>query len=156
MMNHRLLNHLHHQPLLNQFIQVKHHKVRSCCFPLSCIYTYTYTYIHTGDTVVQFSQEEYMVDETAGYVSLKVIIIGQRYLPISFKYKVFVSNTEFQPYPGLYVYKCTAFGVPYCTSYTTIVVYSRDHKGVGVAHEITLPKKTASIFPDNDEAVSVK
>ena len=26
-------------------------------------------------------------------------------------------------------------------SYTRIVVYSRDHKGVGVAHKIKLPKK---------------
>ena len=26
-------------------------------------------------------------------------------------------------------------------SYTTIVVYSRDHKGVGMAHEIKSPKK---------------
>ena len=52
--------------------------------------------------MVQFSQGEYMVDESAGYVTLKVIISGKRYLPISFNYKVFVSNTEFQPYPGLY------------------------------------------------------
>ena len=48
-----------------------------------------------------------MVDESAGYISLKVIIIGQRYLPISFNYKVFVSNTKFQPYPGLYSILCT-------------------------------------------------
>ena len=33
----------------------------------------------------------------------------------------------------------TLFGVP-CTSYSTIVLYSKDHKGVGMAHEITLPK----------------
>ena len=52
--------------------------------------------------MVQFSQEEYMVDEPAGYAKLKVIITGHRYLPISFNYKVLVSNTEFQPYPGLY------------------------------------------------------
>ena len=36
-----------------------------------------------------------------------------------------------------------------------IVVYSRDHKGVGMAHEIKSPKKTASVFPDDDEAVLV-
>ena len=53
--------------------------------------------------VVQFSQGEYTVNESAGYASLKVNIIGHRNLPISFKYKVFVSSTEFQPYPGLYV-----------------------------------------------------
>jgi len=51
--------------------------------------------------MVQFSQDEYMVNESAGHASLRVIIIGQRDLPISFNYKVFVSNTEFQPYPGL-------------------------------------------------------
>ena len=27
-----------------------------------------------------------------------------------------------------------------------------NHKGVGMAHEITSPKKPASIFPDDDEA----
>jgi len=52
--------------------------------------------------MVQFSQKEYMVDESTSYAKLKVIITGQRYLPISFNYKVFVSNTEFQPYPGLH------------------------------------------------------
>ena len=42
-------------------------------------------------------------------------------------------------------------------SYTTIVVYSRDHKGVGVAHKMTsAKKKTATIFPDDDEAVLVR
>ena len=40
-------------------------------------------------------------------------------------------------------------------SFSTIVLYSRDHKGVGVAHEIVSPKKTASISPDNDEAVLI-
>ena len=37
-------------------------------------------------------------------------------------------------------------------SYSMIVQYSRDHKGVGVAHKKTSP---ASLFPDNDEAVLV-
>jgi len=52
---------------------------------------------------VQFSEDEYMVDESAGYASLKVIVSGQRHLPISFTYNVFVSNTKFQPYPGMTV-----------------------------------------------------
>ena len=30
-----------------------------------------------------------------------------------------------------------------------VVAYSRDHEGVGVAHEIVSPKKPASIFPDD-------
>ena len=38
-------------------------------------------------------------------------------------------------------------------SYSTIV---RDHKGVGVAHEKASPKKPASSFPDNYEAVLVR
>ena len=38
------------------------------------------------------------------------------------------------------------------TSYSVIVVYSRDHKGVGVAHEKTSPKN----LPDDDEAVLVR
>ena len=42
-------------------------------------------------------------------------------------------------------------------SYSTIVLYSRDHKEVGVAQKVTSPKLTpASIFPDNDEAVLVR
>jgi len=61
----------------------------------------TCKYIYTDNIVVQFSKDEYMVDESAGYASLRVDIIGQRDLPISFNYKVFVSNTEFHPYPGL-------------------------------------------------------
>jgi len=52
--------------------------------------------------MVQFSQAEYMVHESADYAFLKVIIIGQRYIRISFNYKVFVSSTEFHPYPGLH------------------------------------------------------
>ena len=45
-----------------------------------------------------------------------------------------------------------------CTiiTYSMIVPYSRDHKGVGVAHKIISPKKTASIFPDDHEAVLVR
>ena len=39
-------------------------------------------------------------------------------------------------------------------SHTT--VYSRDHKGVGMAHEIISPKKTASISPNDDQAVLVR
>ena len=52
--------------------------------------------------VVQFSQEEYMAAESAGYAKLKVIISGRHDRPISIKYKVFVSSAEFQPNPGLY------------------------------------------------------
>ena len=32
----------------------------------------------------------------------------------------------------------------------------RNHKGVGVTHEITSPKKIASISPDDNEAVLVR
>jgi len=32
-------------------------------------------------------------------------------------------------------------------SYSTIALYNTDHTGVSVAHKITSPKKTASIFP---------
>ena len=46
-------------------------------------------------------------------------------------------------YPSKLHYACKRIIM---LSYTTIVVYSRDHKGVGVAHKITSPKK-ASIFP---------
>ena len=41
-------------------------------------------------------------------------------------------------------------------SYSTIVLYSRDHKGVGMAHEITSPKNQPQFFPDNNEVVLVK
>ena len=37
--------------------------------------------------------------------------------------------------------------------FSFIIVYSRDNKGVGVAHKIISP---ASIFPDDDEAVLVR
>ena len=36
-----------------------------------------------------------------------------------------------------------------------IVLYSRDHKGVGVAHE-NITQKPALFFPDDDEAVLVR
>jgi len=38
-------------------------------------------------------------------------------------------------------------------SYTTIVVYKKDDKRVGVIHGVASP---ASIFPDNSEAVLVR
>ena len=40
-------------------------------------------------------------------------------------------------------------------SYSTIVLYSRDHKGVGMAHK-NITQKTALLFPDDDEAVLVR
>ena len=46
----------------------------------------------------------------------------------------------------LYLYAGRSMSISHCM----IVLYSRDHKGVGVAHE-----KPASIFPDDDEAVLV-
>jgi len=64
--------------------------------------TFINKFTNTGNSLVHFSQEEYMVNESAGYITLKVIISGRIYLPISFNYKVFVSNTEFKPNPGLY------------------------------------------------------
>ena len=38
------------------------------------------------------------------------------------------------------------------SSYSTIMLYSKDHKGVGMAHKITSPQKQ----PDNNEAVLVR
>ena len=40
-------------------------------------------------------------------------------------------------------------------SYSMIVLYSRDYKGVGVAHEKTSPKNQLQ-FSDDDEAVLVR
>ena len=45
-----------------------------------------------------------------------------------------------------------------CTSIIqcdTVVLYIKDHKGWGVAHEITSPK-IVSVFLDNNEAVLVR
>jgi len=52
---------------------------------------------------VKFSQEEYMVDEYAGSVSLQVMIsnAGERKHSISFRYKVFVSDNKFSHKSGL-------------------------------------------------------
>ena len=36
-------------------------------------------------------------------------------------------------------------------SYSTIVLYNRDYKGVGVAHKITSPNNQPQFFPDDDE-----
>ena len=41
-------------------------------------------------------------------------------------------------------------------SYNTIVLYSRDHKGVGMAHEKNITQIPASHFPDENEAVLVR
>ena len=41
------------------------------------------------------------------------------------------------------------------TSYGTKVLYSRDHKGVGVVH-VRHHQKPASLFPDDDEAVLIR
>jgi len=49
----------------------------------------------------QFSQEEYMVDESAGHVILKVTVNGHRSFPISVNLKVFTSS-KFQPRAGKY------------------------------------------------------
>ena len=35
-------------------------------------------------------------------------------------------------------------------SYSMIVLYSRDHKGLGVAHEKNITQKLALIFPHDD------
>jgi len=40
-------------------------------------------------------------------------------------------------------------------SWTTLVVYSRDHKGVCVAKKIMSPKNSALFFPDDDQTVLV-
>ena len=42
--------------------------------------------------------------------------------------------------------------MPPSKSYSTIVLYSRDHKGLGVAYEITSPQNQ----PPDDEAVLVR
>ena len=38
----------------------------------------------------------------------------------------------------------------------TIVLYSRDHKGVGHGPRNNITQKPASIFPDDDETVLVR
>ena len=58
----------------------------------------------TADIYVQFSQELYVVDESASYAILKVTVNGLRASSISVNVKVFVSN-EFQPKAGSYM--CT-------------------------------------------------
>ena len=54
----------------------------------------------TADIYVQFSQKLYVVDESAGYATVKVMVNGFRALPISVKVKIFVSN-KFQPKTGM-------------------------------------------------------
>ena len=44
---------------------------------------------------------------------------------------------------------------PHALSYSTIVLYSRDHAGVGVAFDRISPSKPASILPFDDMAVMV-
>ena len=77
------------------------HQVRSCVLiPLTVLACTTLLY--SGITV-KFSQDKYMFDESAGTVSLKVIIdsTSERRYPISLRYKVFVSD-KFAPNQGLY------------------------------------------------------
>ena len=50
---------------------------------------------------MQFSQKNYVVDESAGYVVLKVTVSGYRDIPISVNVKIFVSS-KFQPAAGKY------------------------------------------------------
>lgn len=57
--------------------------------------------MYIADIYVQFSQEQYMVDESAGYAILKVTVNGYRASPISLNVKIFVSN-KFQPKAGKY------------------------------------------------------
>ena len=47
---------------------------------------------------VRFSQDKYIVDESAGYVTLKVIV-SKKTIPISVNVKIFVSS-KFQPKAG--------------------------------------------------------
>ena len=43
-------------------------------------------------------------------------------------------------------------GVMCTLSYSMIVLYSRDHIGVGMAHQKNITKKPASLFSGDDEA----
>ena len=56
---------------------------------------------YTTGIYAQFSQERYVVDESAGYVTLRVTVSGYRVSAISVNVKVFVSS-EFQPKAGNY------------------------------------------------------
>ena len=53
----------------------------------------------TAGIYAQFSQQRYIVDESAGYVTLKVTVSGYRVSAISVNVKVFVSS-EFRPKAG--------------------------------------------------------
>jgi len=41
-------------------------------------------------------------------------------------------------------------------SYSTIILYSRDHQGLGMAHEKNITKKPASLLSHDDVAVLVR
>ena len=55
-----------------------------------------------------------------------------------------------------YVYYIHGTYVRSAASYSTIVLYSRDHKGAGVVHEKTITQRPVSLFPNDDEAVLVR
>ena len=44
----------------------------------------------------------------------------------------------------------------YCTIQYNSTVYSRVYKGMGVGHEKNITQKPASLFPDENEAISVR
>lgn len=54
---------------------------------------------YTTGIYARFSQERYVVDESAGYVTLRVTVSGHRVSAISINVKVFVSS-KFQPKAG--------------------------------------------------------
>ena len=77
---------------------------------------------------------------------------------LPFNQAPFTNATTVHYLPSKFVRQCQGHTEVVITQYdsTVIVLYSRDHKGEGMAHEKTSPKKPASIFHDNDEAVLVR
>ena len=52
--------------------------------------------------IAQFSEQQYMVDESDGYALLKVTVSGYRTFAISVDAKIFLSS-RFQPKAGSYI-----------------------------------------------------
>ena len=84
----------------------------------------------------------------------------------NFGFKIFLSgfivaNNLKQFHDNFLSYKLSFYADYYTTipiivqPYSMIVLYSRDHKGVGMAQEKHHPNP-ASLFPHNDEAVLVR
>ena len=56
----------------------------------------------------QFSEQQYMVDESDGYALLKVTVSGYRTFAISVDAEIFLSS-RFQPKAGSYINICISY-----------------------------------------------